>query len=181
MKPEEDRYDELMKILRKSQPKLENTKSIEDEVITRIRLLNRKEERPMSLLDYLFGWVYIGWVRKSLLAASVFMAAFFIYQQSIILKRINALSNQPVVSDSNIMTGIRSTLNGKMFLYMFSGKKIRTDRNTVTEKQIDEFLKSVDDLQDKYKDLIRLIDENPELKKEIEKRMSDNNRKKINL
>lgn len=181
MKPEEDRYDELMKILRKSQPKLENTKDIENEVINRIRLMSRKEERPMGLFDYLFGWVYIGWIRKSLLAASVFMVVFFIYQQSVILKRLNALSNQPVVSGSRIMTGSRSTINGKMFLYMFSGRKIRTDRNTVTEKQIDEFLKSLDDLQDKYKDLIRLIDENPELKKEIEKRMSDNHRKKINL
>jgi hypothetical protein len=181
MKREEEKYDALLKILRKSGPKLESTKDIEDNVIRRIEQMENKDDRSMNLFDYLFGWVYIGWVRKSLIAASFFIVAFFVYQQSMILKRINALSNQPVINESRVMTGLSGNLKGKLLFFKITGKKIESKRNTITDKQIEEFLKSINDLQYKYKDLIKLIDEDPELKKEIEKRMTEKHKKKFNL
>ncbi len=181
MKQEEEKYDALLKILRKSEPKLESTKDIEDNVIRRIQQMENKDDRSMNLFDYMFGWVYIGWVRKSLIAASVFIVAFFVYQQSVILKRINALSNQPIVNESRIMTGLPGNLKGNLLFYKLTGKKIESQRNVITDKEIEEFLKSIDDLQDKYKDVIKLIDEDPELKKEIEKRMTEKHKKKFNL
>ena len=44
-----------------------------------------------------------------------------------------------------------------------------------------ELLESVNELQIKYKDLENLIEEDPELKKLIEKKLIENNRTKINL
>jgi len=44
-----------------------------------------------------------------------------------------------------------------------------------------ELLESVNELQVKYKDLEKLIEEDPELKKMIERKMKENNRTKINL
>ena len=44
-----------------------------------------------------------------------------------------------------------------------------------------ELLESVNELQVKYKDLEKLIEEDPELKKMIERKMEENNRTKINL
>ena len=181
MKREEEKYDALLKILRKSEPKLESTKDIEDNVIRRIQQMENKDDRSMNLFDYLFGWVYIGWVRNSLVAASVFIVVFFVYQQSVILKRINALSNQPIINENRIMTGLTGNLKGNLLFYKLTGKKIKSQRNAITDKQIEEFLKSVNDLQDKYKDVIKLINEDPELKKEVEKRMTEKHKKKFNL
>jgi len=44
-----------------------------------------------------------------------------------------------------------------------------------------ELLESVNELQIKYKDLENLIEEDPELKKLIEKKLIENNSTKINL
>ncbi len=44
-----------------------------------------------------------------------------------------------------------------------------------------ELLESVNELQIKYKDLENLIEEDPELKKLIKKKLIENNRTKINL
>ena len=44
-----------------------------------------------------------------------------------------------------------------------------------------EILESVNELQTKYRDLENLIEEDPELKKLIEKKLIETNRTKINL
>jgi hypothetical protein len=44
-----------------------------------------------------------------------------------------------------------------------------------------ELLDSVNDLKIKYKDLMNLIEEDPELKKYIENKLIENNRSKIKL
>jgi hypothetical protein len=46
---------------------------------------------------------------------------------------------------------------------------------------VKELLESIDELQIKYKDLENLIEEDPELKKYIEKKLIENNHSKIRL
>ena len=46
---------------------------------------------------------------------------------------------------------------------------------------MNELLESVNELQIKYKDLEKLIEEDPELKKLIEEKLIENNRTKIKL
>jgi len=181
MEQEEDKYDALLKILRKAKPYLAGTRDIEDNVIERIEKIRNKDNKYMSLFNYLFGWVYIEWVRKSLIAVSAFIVVFFVYQQSVILKRINALSNQPVSNEKSIETGLPGNLEGKLLFYRLTGRKIKMERKAITEKEIEEFLESVNDLQERYKDLIILIEKDPQLKKEVEKRMTEKHRKKFKL
>jgi DNA repair ATPase RecN len=57
--------------------------------------------------------------------------------------------------------------------WLLSGRKIKPERDAVTEKHIEDFLESVNDLQSRYKDLIKLIEDDPQLKKEIEKRLKE--------
>lgn len=60
-------------------------------------------------------------------------------------------------------------------------KEVIKGISTISEKQMKELLESVNELQIKYKDLENLIEEDPELKKLIEKKLIENNRTKINL
>ena len=176
-----EKYEKLLKILRESKPILQDTEDIKDKVISRIRQSGKREEETMNAFDYLFGWVYISWVRNSLIAASVILIGMFVYQQAVILNRINTLSNRILINESNLKTSLQDNLREKIFIYKLTGSKIKKDRTMVSEKQIEEFLESVDDLKTRYKDLIRRIEEDPELKKEIEKRMTEKHRKKFNL
>jgi hypothetical protein len=181
MIPEEKKYERLVNILRKSKPVLERTDDIEEKVIDRINHLRQKDEMSLNIFDYLFGWVYIGWVRKSLVAASVLIVVLFAYQQTVIIKRLNVLSSQVVVTGTTNANQISNTLEQKLLLYKLTGREIKSVRSEINTKQIDKLLESVNDLQVKYKDLIKLIEDDPELKKEIEKKMMEKNIKNFNL
>jgi hypothetical protein len=181
MIPEEKKYERLVNILRKSKPVLKRTDDIEENVIDRITHLRQKDEMSFNIFDYLFGWVYIGWVRNSLVAASVLIVVLFACQQTVILKRLNVLSNQVVINGNQNADRVSGDLEQMLLLYKISGRKIKSVRSEITGKQIDELLKSVNDLQVKYKDLIKLIEDDPELKKEIEKKIMEKDIKKFNL
>jgi hypothetical protein len=181
MKPENQKYNEIVNLLRKSKPVLSSPEDIENGVIKRISRLNHQRLKLSEAADFLFGWVYIGWVRRSLITASIALLLFFIYQQGMILKRIDVLSSQTVVSDKdNLMTNSEK-LDKLLMVYRNSGVRFSSKTITISESQIKELIESLSDLQIKYRDLENLLVVDPELKSLIEKKMIENNRTKINL
>ena len=181
MKAGSEKYDRVINLLRKSNPELDSTAGIERDVIRKISEIERSGINFSGVVDFLFGWVYIGWVRRSLIAASVVMVMIFVYQQGVILKRIDKISRQVVVSDKEIIPTIDDKIEKLLMVYKNSGRKFPSKTITISEGQMKELLESVKDLQSKYKDLEELIDGDPELKKLIEKKLTDSNRTKINL
>lgn len=176
-----EKYREVLKLLRKSEPKLDSTEDIEREVIKRVSVNPHHVPGFSEVIVILFGWVYIGWVRRSFIAASFVLVALFIYQQSIILRRINLLSRQTVVSDGLNINLPLDRIDKIMKAYRLSGTRFHTKRGLVTEDEVEQLLESVNELQDRYKDLLNLLEQDPELKKIIEQRLKDNNRLKIKL
>ena len=181
MKAGSEKYDRVINLLRKSNPELDSTAGIERDVIRKISEIERSGINFSGVVDFLFGWVYIGWVRRSLIAASVVMVMIFVYQQGVILKRIDEISRQVVVSDKEIIPNVDDKIEKLLMVYKNSGRKFPSKTITISEGQMKELLESVKDLQSKYKDLEELIDGDPELKKLIEKKLTDSNRTKINL
>jgi hypothetical protein len=66
-------------------------------------------------------------------------------------------------------------------VYRNSGMRFPSKNITISERQMKELIESVNELQLKYKDLENLIEEDPELKKMIEKKLIENNRTNNNL
>jgi hypothetical protein len=181
MKPENEKFNEVVGLLRKSRPLLDSPEDIGNKVIRRLRAEKPKADILSSLTDFLFSWIYIGWVRRTLIAASCALVVVFIYQQGVILKRIDTLSKQTIVNNKanikspseeieRLLTGYRSTG------HLFSSRNI-----TISEGQMKDLLESVKDLQIKYKDLEKIIDEDPDLKKMIEKKLMEIDHIKTNL
>jgi hypothetical protein len=181
MKTESEKYNKVLNILRKSKPVLESTEDIEREVIKRIARVHRSGLNLSEVIDYLFGWVYIGWVRRSLISASIVLVLVFVYQQGVILKRIDFLSRQTIVIDRENISTPANEIEKMLLMYKNSGRRFPSKTITISEKQMKEILESVNELQTKYKDLENLIDGDPELKKMIEKKLIENNHTKINL
>jgi hypothetical protein len=181
MKPESENYNKVLNLLRKSEPILYSTESIEREVIKRVIKINRSGIKFSEVIDFLFSWVYIGWVRRSFIAASIVLVLVFVYQQGVILKRIDVLSRQTVVSDKESTLSPADELEKLLTVYKNSGRLFPSKTITISERQMKELLESVKELQIKYKDLEKLIEEDPGLKKNIEKKLIENNRTKINL
>src|SRR5664280_99163 len=92
MLQENEKYDKVLDLLKKSKPLLDSTEDIENEVIKRIKNVGHSERMLNEVFDFLFGWVYIGWVRRCLIVASIALVLVFAYQQAIILRRIDSVS-----------------------------------------------------------------------------------------
>jgi hypothetical protein len=178
MKPDNEQYNKVIELLRKSKPSLDDTTGIEREVIRRVSSAHSPGSVLTNAFDFIFGWVYIGWIRRSLIAASFALVFIFIYQQSVILKRIDFLSRQTIKINHENQS---PTYEFEKFLteYRNSGRRFASKNITISEKQLRELFDSVNELQIKFKDLEKLIDEDPELRKLIEKKLDS--RKRINL
>jgi hypothetical protein len=173
MTPGNDRYNKIIEILRKSRPDLSGQEEIENEVMKRIQLKNHKSARFSDLVESLFGWVYIGWVRRGLAGAAIILVGVFVYQQAFILKQVKNISKQIVINGNEPSYFSSSEFDKKLTLYRIStrlspGREIR-----ISEDQLEKLLDSYQSLQVKYKDLVRIIEENPELKKYIEDKLNE--------
>ena len=181
MKQEREKYNKILNILRKSKPVLDSTEDIEREVMNRISGVHQSRFVLSDVIDFLFGWVYIGWVRRSLITASVILVMIFVYQQGIILNQVNFLSRQIIVMEGETNPIPASEIGKGIMMYKISGRRLPSQNITISEKQMKLLLESMNELEDKYEDLLNLIEENPDLKEYIEKKLMENELIKINL
>ena len=172
MTTENDKYKKMMKILRNSKPDLNQPEEIENEVIRKIHFENQKSGRVSDFIESLFGWVYIGWVRRSLIGAAVILVAVFVYQQAFIFKQVKNISKQVVITGNETAPVFSSVLDKRLTLYKISTRLSPGGEINISESQLEELLDSYNDLQVKYKDLIRIIEENPELEKYFENKLN---------
>jgi hypothetical protein len=173
------KYDRVLNILRRSKPELTGLDDIEETVLYEIRQSGKKRQEEFNLFDYLFGWVYIRWVKISLVTVSVFFVGLFIYQQSLILRRISLLENQMVVTGSQFVSSSSVDLEYKLLQNKLLLRKLNTGQVTITKRQMEKFMDSYDNLEHKYQDLIQIIDDDPELRQMLEKKLSEKNKKKF--
>ena len=181
MEPESEKYKKVLNILRKSKPVLDSTRDIENEVIKKISKTQQPAVVLSDVIDFLFGWIYVGWVRRILITASVFLVLIFVFQQTIILKQINLLSKQTIVLDVDNLSASSNRLEKQLMSYRITTRRFPSKSITISEKQLEQLLDSVNELQIHYKDLLNLIEEDLELKKMIENKLNENNLTKIKL
>jgi hypothetical protein len=77
------------------------------------------------------------------------------------------------------MTSLRDDLAGKMILYRIKNRKYSEKKMAVTQSEIDELIKSLTTLQSEYKDLFKIIENDPQLKKYVEDKIIENKKTKI--
>jgi hypothetical protein len=182
MEYENTGYKKILELLRKSRPSMAHPEDVENEIIKRIRGKQAKSGNTFDLLEILFGWAYISWFRRSLVAVSFLLVSVFIYQQIIILKQVKRIGNQPVVVVKNeSMPEYTGALGSKLTIFKFSSKLTSAGEITVSDSQLEQLLESYDKLQSKYSNLLRIIEKDPELKEYIYKKLKDeeNNKPEI--
>jgi 5-bromo-4-chloroindolyl phosphate hydrolysis protein len=180
MKNESTKYERITYILKKSEPILTGSEAIEENVMERIRD-KRKTPESYNFLDHLFGWVYVGWVRNGLVAASVLIIAVFVIQQSIILKRINNLEQQTISTSPSFVKSVPDDFESVFMIYSRTPSKIHLKNGKLSDKEMRQIEETINDLQSRYSSLMKIIEDNPELKQYIENKLSENDKKKINL
>ena len=152
---------------------MRNAEQFSEMVINRIQ----KERTSLSVnelfYEFIFGWVYIGWIRKSMVAAAIFLMLYFGYQQAEMMKKVDALSSRSVVEMNVEQTGIRAGIDARFKIYPIFGKKAFERKMEISEKEkLDKFIKSMKDLRDQNKDILQMIEADPQLKKYVEDRLN---------
>jgi len=181
MTAENDRYKKLVEMLRKSKPDLLQAEELEKEVISRIQSENQNTGRVSDFIESLFGWVYIGWVRRSLVGAAVILVALFVYQQAFIFRQVKNISKLVVITGSETAQISSSELEKRLTLYKMSNRFSPEEDIKISGKRLEKFLDSYNDLQVKYKDLLRIIEEDPELKNYIENKLEQERKYKPDI
>jgi hypothetical protein len=180
MLSQSEKYNRLLNLLRKSKPRIGSTEEIEAEVLKSISKKHKSDYVLSDVIGFLFSWIYIRWVRRALIAASVSIIVIFVWQQYTILKQINYLSRQTIIIE-RVSTPDQAELLEKRILSKLSGQGINSRTLKMSDKQINQFIDSAIEMQGKYKDLMNLINQDPELKKYIEKKLMENERAKTKL
>lgn len=181
MKEENDRYKKMVEILRKSKPDMVQPEELEKEVISRIQHENQNTGRVSDFIESLFGWVYIGWVRRSLVGAAVILVALFVYQQAFIFRQVKNISKLVVITGNETAPISSSEIQKRLTLYKMSTRFSPGEDIKISGRQMEEFLDSYNDLQVKYKDLLRIIEEDPELKNYIENKLEQEKKYKPDI
>jgi hypothetical protein len=180
MKERSDRFSRVIDLLKKSEPRLDSADVVEENVIKRIKETSGSGLRVSDVIDFIFGWTYIGWMRKSLATVAFLLVVVFVFQQVIILKEINSLGKQFIITDKMMYNEPGGDLKQLLMIYRSSGNRFPDRELEIPAEQkeeVDEFIESVLEMQDEYRELLQLIEEDKELKEFIEKRLDDNNKK----
>jgi len=172
MSTENSKYNSLIKALKDSKPEFKDSEAISERVIREIQ--NQKTEFTFvdTITDFLFGWVYIGWMRRSLVGAAMLLISFFGYQQVIILQRINELSEQKIQSSIFSNAGFSEETYNRDMIYSLTKKKFPDTSITISDKEVEKMIRSLNKLQLKYGDLFYLIENDPQIKEYVENKMN---------
>lgn len=167
------KYNKVLNMLRNSKPVLEKKDSLTERVIGKLEEGRSKFMLQEVIFEFLFGWVDMVWMRRTMVTLALVIAIFFIYQQSLLLKKINDLSVQRIHNSSLLMTNMNDDFSDKLLIYKITGRKLTDEQISVSQKEIDEMINSLNKLKIKYKDVINLIQNDPQLKNYVESRMNE--------
>ncbi|HEX2968494.1 MAG TPA: hypothetical protein VHO46_05265 [Bacteroidales bacterium] len=172
MKTSDEKYDKLLKSLR-SEPQLSDLSTIENRVMKRILFEESQVQKNHDFIGFLFGWIYITWIRRALSMASILLLGFFIWQQNSMMNQIEDLQTE-IRKNNRIVTYNPSSEIERRRILLRISEEDQQDI-IIREKDIISLIDSINNLNVRYRDLINLIDENPGLKKLVE----DNIQKKF--
>ena len=175
-----EKYDKVVRMLRKSEPFLLHPESIEDMVIKRIKNNNRMKDTS-PVLDGLFSWIYIGWIRRSFILLSISLLMIFVYQQAGIIRAVRNLENEVVSIKDGKDLNKTSGIERRLTLFKVTSGLVPEHRVEIYESQLKEFMDSYNEILVKYKNLTKIIEEDTLLKKYVETRLTDESRDKSKL
>ncbi len=180
MNTEDERYKEVVDLLRRSRPELTKREFLRGKIMQKIGKGNRRASLPEIILEYFFGWIYISWVRRCLIASSFAILVVFVVQQSLIIRRMSRFERQTMYVPNRSAAEISDNIYKKVILRS-TAYTFPADPGKISEKQVDELIESFNTLQINYMDILKILKEDPVLKEYIEKKLDPKERKKLNL
>ncbi|MCU0363620.1 MAG: hypothetical protein MUD02_00990 [Bacteroidales bacterium] len=173
-----DNYRKVLELLKSSKPRHKNPDILEEKIMESIRMSKAGTAVSQSFTGFLFGWTRIVWIRRALSATAVLLILFLAFQQSVIIKQINTLNQRLVPGNlGNASYGNAGRI--ELLLYRLSASGNQYVSSDITGEKIDQLIESFEQMNSKYRELLKLIDEDPELKRLIEQKLDARKEKEL--
>lgn len=170
----DEKYAKIIKALRHQEPDNFTLSEIEETVLNSISEKGRAYPVKQNVIDFIFGWIWIGWVRRSLITASLCLVIFFVWQQNSILTKIDRLQMQIRQNDRMITYNPSLTLEKKVLLKRLSEEENLNEKIIIDKSDLEQLLDSLERMQSRYSKIIKLIENDPALKKSVEQQLRKN-------
>jgi hypothetical protein len=162
-----DKYEKITEILKKSIPDAGVSAEYISERV--LKSITSRKKPAAGLTDMIFGWVYIGWLRRSLVAASLILITVFVVQQRSMMDQIEDLRNQVIRNDMTSSYDPYRNLELKKLV----NKELQSGSVLVPESDLNNLIDSLRTINRKYDDIMQLIERSPELKKTVQKELKN--------
>lgn len=170
MENSSDSYQKVLDLLKRSRPQPGHPQIMEEKIMQSIKMHNAGMTLTPSGPGGLFGWTRIVWVRRAFSAAAVLMLVFLAYQQSIIIRQISVLNQQLVPGNpGKPSSGTAGSM--ELLLYRLSAGRDQEISSEISGDRVVELIESAGMMSEKYRDLLQMINEDPDLKKLIEQKL----------
>ncbi|HLP73456.1 MAG TPA: hypothetical protein VK155_11180 [Bacteroidales bacterium] len=181
MKTGEEKYREVIKALKNSAEDPLRVTEIEEAIIRSVSEPGKSGSEKQGVLDFIFGWIWIGWVRTSLITASFCLVIFFVWQQNNILNKIEKLQSEIRQNDRMITYNPSLSLERKLLLNRISEDESLTEKITIDRSDLLRMIDSLEIVQNRYRNIMELIGNDPALKKAVEQKLGKSNKQGLNL
>ncbi len=150
-----DKLDKIYSRLDSYKPEPEDRSDMIRNVMDKTSEPN-KEQSIGKIMNILFGWTEILWVRRGLITISMGLIFVFVFQQFSIVSRIGQLESRMVESSTEKILrqqGEHVLLNSVIMKEMQEGQL--QDSVMVSDKDLRDLVNSYSDLQRRYQDLLK--------------------------
>lgn len=150
-----DKLDKIYSRLDSYKPEPEDRSGMIRNIMDRTSESNT-EQSIGKIMNILFGWTEILWVRRGLITISMGLIFVFVFQQFSIVSRIGQLESRMVESSTEKILrqqGEHVLLNSVIMKEMQEGQL--QDSVMVSDKDLRDLVNSYSDLQRRYQDLLK--------------------------
>ncbi|HLN21254.1 MAG TPA: hypothetical protein VK213_09215 [Bacteroidales bacterium] len=158
----DEKYRKIIEVLRESTPEINCYDEIEEAVIREIS----KKHVVTGFFDFLFSWIYIRWVRRALITASFALVGFFTWQQHSIIDQIGELHDRIVEDNAKIIENPSGSIERRQMLLKYARQM--KGGFYVDAEDLNKILDSLNSVSIKYRDLVRIIDNDPQLRDRLD-------------
>ncbi len=155
------KYTKLIAALKGSKPVLHGKEEFVDKILEQTL---REKEHINKIYDFIFGWIEIIWLRRTLLTASLIILTLFIFQQFIIFERIGSLESRMTGMNTEMLIDYQKEMaRVNSAILEISDIQKGNDSIKVSARDLNEMIKAYRKLQEEFFSERRIIRESDEL------------------
>lgn len=181
MTKEKYTYKRIIELLKNSEPSFDQQAQTENYVLEQIEKEGMHGNKFSDMAEALFGWAYNPLARRILITVSIVLVGVFVIQQSVLVKQVMSISRQVVVLKNETESSVIPDLGSRLELYKVSGRFRSGGSIRISGGELEKLIEEYSTLDGKYQDLLKIINEDPELKSYVEKKLEEREKTKSEL